>query len=335
MSVMPSNPEQPPVRPPRVVYFIASHVNPDQIVRLASACRSGSPESRVLLHHDYAVSKLDPKQLEAIGNVDLLPAESAVGWGGFANCALAMRCLKWLVAHHDFDWVVHLSGQCYPTRPLADIEQELATCGHDGWVRCTPVEDLKWEVGPMRYLYRYYQLPKIKGWSRLRSLIDAHAQRRLDAGKLPRAWVSREKSFRVGVRLRERPFGNKFRVFKGSTWWTINRRSVEYLLKTIDEHPELIRHFRRSQFASNESMFQSVLCSAPHLNIVRNNEKRFIRWSHPESGHPDMLGVEHFADMIASDAFFARKIDSRKDSQILDLLDRHIGVTTQPPAAVV
>ncbi|QOV91720.1 beta-1,6-N-acetylglucosaminyltransferase [Humisphaera borealis] len=315
---------------PRVVYFVASHVNPEQIVRLVRACRSGSPESRVLLHHDYAVSNLDPALLKDIGNVDLLPAESAVGWGGFANCALAIRCLKWLVENRDFDWVVHLSGQCYPVRPLGEIERELATCGHDGWVRCDRVEDLPWEVGPMRYLYQYYELPKFTGWSRLRSLIDAHARRRLDAGKMPWAWVSREKAFRVGIRSHRGPLGKGLGVYKGSTWWTINRRSVEYLLSTLEARPDVARYYRRTQFASNESMFQTLLCNVPHLNFVRDNEKRFIRWSHAETGHPDILGVEHFEKMVASDAFFARKIDARSDGQILDLLDRHIGLA---PAA--
>jgi hypothetical protein len=103
------------------------------------------------------------------------------------------------------------------------------------------------------------------------------------------------------------------------------------MVRYADSHPELVKHYRRVGFAPNESFFPTILRNNPSFNLITNDHKRFIRWSHPETGHPDVLTGDDFADMTGSGKHFARKIDSRKDPQILDLLDAHIGVTA--PAA--
>jgi hypothetical protein len=320
-------------RKPRVVYFIASHVHPEQIVRMVRACRSGSRESRVLLHHDYNVSHLDPKLVEDVGNVDVIPADGAVGWGSFGTCALILRCMRWLMDHHEFDWVCHLSGQDYPIRPLADIEGDLARATHDGYMLSFPLDALQWDVGPARYLYRYHEVPKFKGWHTLRHWVHKHQTKRLAAGKLPFASVAPMEGFRLGVRAFHGPFRNGFECYKGSSWWTLNRRSVEYMVRYADSHPALVKHYRRVGFAPNESFFPTILRNNSSLNLITNDHKRFIRWSHPETGHPDLLTSDDLPAMLASGKDFARKIDSRKDSRILDLLDEHLGIPALVSAA--
>jgi hypothetical protein len=313
---------------PRVVYFIASHVHPEQVVRLVRACRSGSPSSRVLLHHDYNVSYLDPQTVMGFGNVDVLAAKCAVHWGGFGTCALVLRCLRWLLDHHEFDWVVHLSGQDYPLRPLADIENELAQSVHDGYLLADPVEDREWDVGPARYLYQYYKVPRVRGWRTLRHWVNRHEAAWLAAGKLPLARVVRtQKSFRLGIRSIRGPFRDGARCYKGSSWWTLNRRSVEYMIQQAEQNPGLIRYYRRVGFAPNESFFQTILLNNPTLKLVADDHRRFIRWSHPETGHPDLLISADLSEMTTSGKDFARKIDSRKDPRIIDLLDSHLGVS--------
>src|SRR5688572_16974040 len=79
-----------PPKTAKVAYFIASHVNPAQVARLVGACRSGSPESRVLIHHDYNVSNLDSKTLGRLGNIDFLTGQPAVQWGMFSMCAMVL-----------------------------------------------------------------------------------------------------------------------------------------------------------------------------------------------------------------------------------------------------
>ena len=319
-------PPAPPPRTARVAYFIASHVNPDQVVRLVRACRSGSPGSRVLLHHDANVSKLDPKALGPADDIDVLPARPDVGWGAFSMCAMVLGHMRWLMEHRDVDWVYYLSGQDYPIKPLTEIERFLTGTRHDGFIAATPVEQHPWHVGAMRYLYGHAVVPKFLGWRGLKALIDRHAGRRVAAGAMPRVYCAPGDDFFVGLRNPPgSPFRAGFRCYKGSNWWTLNRRAIEYMLRFLRDNPAFLRHYRRVPFAAGESMYTTILRNNPRLSLVVDDNKRFIRWTRPETGHPDTLGSADVPAMIASGKHFARKIDSRKDPRILDLLDDYIG----------
>lgn len=311
----------------RVSYFVASHVNPDQVLRLVRACRSGSPESHVLLHHDYNVSDLDPAAVARVGNVDLLRAEGAVGWGAFSMCVMVLRCMRWLLEHRDFDWVVYLSGQDYPVKPVAQIERELADSTYDGYLWTQPVEDVEWEVGAMRYLYQYYDVPRFPGWRRARGRLKTVAAKRRAAGGLPPVWPAPvDEPFRVGFRPLRGPFRPGFRCYKGSSWWTLNRRSIERMVRFADTNPRLARYYSRILFAPNESYFQTILRNDPELNLVTNDHLRYIRWTRPETGHPDLLTSADVDEILASGKTFARKLDERKDPRVLDLLDERLGI---------
>lgn len=317
----------------RVVYLIASHVHPPQIERLVRACRSGSAESRVLLHHDYNVSHLDPRRVTKYGNVELFPAENVMIWGTFCSCAMILRCMRWLLDHHDFDWVLHLSGQDYPIRPLADIEADLSQSPYDGYLLSSPVELLDWEVGPSRYLYQYYSVPKFRGVRTLCQWIRQHREKSLAAGHLPFANIAVDKDrMRLGIRPFHGLFRDGFRCYKGSSWWCLNRRSVKYMTEYAEQHPKFVRYYRRVKFAPNESFYPTILLNNPELKFVTNDDRRLIRWTHPESGHPDMLTSADLGAITSSGKDFARKIDSRQDPKILDLLDEQIGLCN--PAAL-
>lgn len=319
--------ESPAREPARVVYFINSHVNPDQVVRLVKACRSGSDTSRVVLHHDHNVSRLDPLALDGIGNVHLLRAGLDYRYGTFTTIRILLRCLGWMTEHLDFDWVVYLSGQDYPVKPPRRIEHELAATPHDGFFDAVPVDHAPWHLGVERYLYRYYELPPAPGWSRLRKAL----RRRSDAARArgeraPRVHVPHHAygPRRVGVRPLSGPFGPGFRCHVGSAWWTLSRRCVEYVLAFARRNPALGRHYERSLFAPGESYFMTVLLNAPGFDIRRDDDRRFVRWSDLSSGHPDVLAARDFPDLVASGDDFARKVDQRRAPELVDLLDQHI-----------
>jgi hypothetical protein len=96
-----------------------------------------------------------------------------------------------------------------------------------------------------------------------------------------------------------------------------------------EQDPKLIQYYRRVQFAPNESFYPTILLNNPELNLVANDHRRLIRWTHPETGHPDVLSSADLDAIISSGKDFARKIDSRKDPKILDLLDEQIGLCNQ------
>lgn len=318
------------VQPARVVYFIASHVNPDQIVRLVRACLSGSPNARVLLHHDHRVSTLDRKRLEGFGQIDYLePDVNEKLWGAFGMCRMVSRCLNWLCDNREFDWVVYLSGQDYPTQPIKQIEDFLTHTPHGGFIDAMPIEQRSWIIGQQRYAYQYYKLPQFKGWERLRRRMKRRSDAAVMRGDVPRILIPQEpeRGFRVGWKPIVTPFRNGYTCWMGSSWWTLHRRSIEYMLDVAERRPELTKYFERVQFAPNEAFFLTLLANNPDLNLVTNDNKRSVVWTHAKTGHPDTMLVEDFDRLITCGNHFGRKFDSRVDGKVLDMIDERLGLS--------
>jgi hypothetical protein len=312
-----------------VVYFVASHVNPEQVARLVRACRSGNPRSRVLIHHNEQVTHLDPSLVQPFGNVDFLPESTDTAWGTFAGCEMVIGGLKWLLENRSFDWVVYLSGQDYPIRPLPQIEQALAESHYDGYLEAKPIEQCQWHIGILRYAYRFYRPPRFPWWDRVTRRLKEYADAQIRSGELLPPFVvpSRRHGFQVGVRPLRSPFSAEFRCYFGSAWWTLNRRSIEAMVRNYDRRPELARHYRRSLFAATESLFATLVLNDPALKICTSTGKRFVSWNNPETARPDVLRMCDLPRVLASDAFFARKFDATVDPEILDRLDQVIGIT--------
>ncbi|XP_047973652.1 beta-glucuronosyltransferase GlcAT14B-like isoform X2 [Salvia hispanica] len=72
-----------------------------------------------------------------------------------------------------------------------------------------------------------------------------------------------------------------------------------------------------------EGYFQTVICNAPQfVPTVVNHDMHYISWDNPPQQHPHTLSVNDTADMIASDAPFARKF--RTDDPVLDQIDLNL-----------
>ncbi|HEV2296309.1 MAG TPA: beta-1,6-N-acetylglucosaminyltransferase [Tepidisphaeraceae bacterium] len=312
----------------KVAYFIASHVNPQQVARLVRACRSsGNPNARVLVHHDYKVSNLDAASIERLGNVDVLPDAAKVEWGRFTQCLMIRRSMQWLLDNRDVDWVVYLSGQDYPIKPLAQIERDLAAAEYDGFLDARPAEQCSWPNGYGRYHYRYFTVPKFPGLHPVRRYLRKRTKAQVASGNLlPRVIVPPLKhgATKIGIRPLRSPFANGFDCYYGSSWWTLNRRAIQSMCRTMDARPDLVAHYRRILWAPNESFFLTLLLNDRSLKLCSTDNKRLISWTHPETGHPDTLTAADWNKIVSSDAHFARKVDDRVDPALPDMLDRHI-----------
>jgi Core-2/I-Branching enzyme len=311
----------------RVVYLIATHVNPEQIIRLVRTLHAGSPTSRVVLHHDYDSCYLDADAFSGLERVHLTD-HVPIQWGKFSQVEMTLRSIQWALDRYEFDWLVFLSGQDYPIQPLSAIEDFLDRTTYDGFLQATPVEDLPWGIGRGRYLFRYYRalwLPRVPGMRKPLERRKSKFERRLEPPRL-NLYLGRRR-LRIGVRPRSSPFDGAFHCYAGSSWWTLSRRCVEYVCRFTQENPRLSKHYRRTLVASDESFFATVLLNNDSLDICSDDNLRFISWTVSDlarRGHPDLLTAGDYERIIGSRKQFARKFDQAKDSRILDLLDAHI-----------
>lgn len=301
---------------PSIAYLITSHRLPRQLLRLASVLRSGSPGSQIVIHHDSRSCRVERAPLEALGAAVIDPP-SPVEWGQVSHLTMLLRCFSWLLEHTRFDWMVLLSGQDYPIRPVPDIERRLATAGVDAFIEaqpCPPPSGREADEFALRYHFQWRQAPH---WATGR-LAQAAARRSglFRVRSLPRSgsWV--------GVRASASPFSPSFVCHRGSDWFSLSRDAVVALGRFSVERPDVLDYYRRTLIPT-ESFVQTVLANDPSLRLSAS-PNRYSIWDEPNMTAPRVLRSSDLDTLIGSGMDFARKFDEDVDRDVLDVLDRRV-----------
>ena len=295
-----------------VAYCVTSHALPDQVLRLVRTLREGSPQAPVLLHHDSSRTRIDDAQLRRLGALRV--PDAPVEWGRGSQLDMFVRCIRHAAERAEFDWLVLLSGQDYPSRPLEASERDLARSDWDGYVSGDPVAPPPLDRSPAdefarRYFYSWRRVPSPGplGARAVGALRPVLALREVPAGTL------------LGRRCLRTPFGPGLPCRRGSDWLTLNRRCVEILAEATRSRPRLLAHYRRTVLPT-ESFPHTVLHATPGLRLS-GDTRRYTRWR-PGSPHPDTLRSNDLDEILASPTDFARKFDIATDARVLDELDR-------------
>jgi len=274
-----------------VAYLVFSHRHPEQVLRLLRTLREGSPGAVLLSHHDGP-----PLEARAL-RVERVPA-SPVTWGGASQLLMLLRGLQQALTR-DFDWLVVLSGQDYPLRPLAAIERDLARSGVDGFVEGIEVPPPPGDEFSRRYFYRYRRVVE-----------PGRLARRGLRAAAPHLLV---RDMPAGVLLGRRVTPPLLPVRRGSDWLSLSRRAVE----TVAGAPrEVIEHFRRT-ILPTEALPHTVLYASGLP--LSGDTRRYTRWD-AGAPHPHLLGMDDLDAMLGSGLDFARKFPP--GDAVLDELDR-------------
>ena len=292
--------------------MVVSHRNPDQVLRLVSVLRE-SPRAEVLVRHDPRWEPIDEAALESLG-ARSLHDDVDFEWGGWSQLQTLVGVLERTAAEVDPDWLLVLSGQDYPLRPMQAIEDGLAAEEHDALLGHAWELDVRRRPQPpdeeffLRYAYRHYPAPA--GAPHLPKLVRPLAYlREYPAPLRPQ----------LGLRRARLPFDGGFRCFVSADWLTLNRASVAAVLVAAHERGRLMRYYRRVAIPS-ESFFATVLLNDHSLSVARDN-RRFVSFERPGAPHPETLTSADLDRLIASGSDFARKFDVEVDPEVLDALD--------------
>lgn len=315
-------------------YLIQSHANPSQVLRLVGTLKRSSPDSRVLVVHDARQCPLDPAPFQQWPGVEVLVRRERVARGELSVLSPLLAGIEELLRGEggrpkwEFDWLVYLSGQDYPTRPVAEMEASLATSGVDGFLAWWGIEPgdprNPWRPGqaPSRYLAQYRRLPD---WAlpALRALRFA--------GKISPLRFHLHYGPFVGWRPRKSPFSSgDLRVYAGWQWWTLSRPCVEHFWSELRAQGELVRWMSRVMLPC-EALVQTVLLNSGRFRLHPDN-RRFVDFAGSRDGRPRTLGKADLPVLASGKYDFARKFDASRDAEILDLLDeRVLGIGSPAP----
>ncbi|HEY9670896.1 MAG TPA: beta-1,6-N-acetylglucosaminyltransferase [Waterburya sp.] len=308
----------------KVLYLIQTHQNPDQIYRLVQIIKTSSPRSYILISHSYNYSYLDASPFLKFPGVEVISRQG--GRGNFSLTRGYLEALDWIFSHNiEFDWLINLSGQDYPTQPLPKIENFLESTKYDGFlVYFDALSDSKqnpWgsKLGKRRYLYQYLQLSEsLSFWQQaimkpLQEVIN-HMQSLV--------YIHSSYGLRIGIPAYCYPFNAKFLCYGGSFFSTLSQKTVQYLYNFSKHNPQFVDYYKKL-IIPEESYVQTVLVNSQRFNLCNEN-KRYYDFSKTKLGHPRLLTIEDYPALIKDDIHFARKFDMTQDSKVLDWLDARI-----------
>ncbi len=313
----------------KILYIIQTFKSPEQIQRLVQIIKRSSPSSEIIISHDYTVSHLDEKPLQGLG-AQVLKLNGKGGRGDFSMLQGYLDAIGWAYDHQiQFDWVINLSGQDYPTQPLSVIEQFLELTEYDGFLEhfeaFSDAKENPWgsREGRSRYLYQYWR----SGLVISNQTIQSKALGRLEVAIAKIQPFLRIFSIydclMVGTNAHSPIFDRKFSCYGGSYYHALSSKCVKYLYNFSQENPQIVNYYRRT-VCPNESFLQTILINSNLFNFC-NDCKRYLDFaSENDSSRPRTLSAQDYPAIVQNNIHFARKFEPNQDSKILDMLDARI-----------
>lgn len=283
-----------------IAYLIRAHHRPLQLARLVERLRT--PGARFFVH----VSAQTPDETydamrDAVADspdVRWLPRVRTY-YGGFGLVRATLVGVDAILREDTLpSHAILLSGQDYPLRPAAEIEQYFA-------------------ARPGLSFLQHFQLPVADRWPGENGGLD-----RIRGYYLER-FSYRTRLLRVPFVRRRFPAG--LTPYGGSAWWALADDALVELDRFARENPRVLDFFRHVKIP-DEIMVQTILMNSPLRDTIVNEEIHYVDW--PAGAHPATFTVADLERLLASGKLFARKFDLHVDSVILDLIDREaLGVT--------
>jgi hypothetical protein len=294
-------------------YAVFAHDKPNAVLRLAHTILGEVPESRVVVHYS-ASSGSFPKCSDA--RITSVENPAAVQYARYSMTDMMLRTFQ-QIRRDRFpnEWIINLSGQCYPVKPLEDLQRMLANSQADAILRNDRITRRDSKLHE-RYAFSYRvlrerPLPFPLNVRQVRGLVN-RAQPFVRLKSMPRLSL-------VGFRAERTIYDLVPDVYHGTQWSVLSGTAADRLMQILEDDPELISVYQKS-LCSDESLIATVLLNAPDLRVA-NSDVTFADWSGVKSSSPRTLSTKDLPAIERSGKWFARKIEPREHDGLRDALD--------------
>lgn len=285
-------------------YLLLVHRFPEQFERLFHAIHH--PDHHYVVHVDANADPSVTRRIEAFlaayPNAAMLDPRPAL-WGGYSLVDAELRGMaKLLEMNPDWEFFINLSGQDFPLKSQSAIRAFLARNRGKEFIRAVN-----------------------------QAVVRPDTMNRLSHYMIERA-------DRVVRTIFRRPFLRGATPYIGNQWMIVSRRFCQFVCH--DPQAERFKRFYRNTFIADEGFFPTVMMNTAAHGEVVGDDLRAIDWV-PDGViklRPRTFTSADAGMLMRGGNLFARKFDANEDSDILTLLERHIGLERQlhvvPSAAV-
>ncbi|WP_296205452.1 beta-1,6-N-acetylglucosaminyltransferase [Psychrobacter sp. UBA3962] len=286
----------------KIIYAFTCHRMTNPLIHTVNYL-SSFPENIILIHVDKKSNLKDFETLKN-SNVYFIPNRIDITWGD-ETLMLATVELMRFACNFNYDYFFLLSGDDIPLKTDAELKSLLSNNSD--------------------YNFLYFDV----------NMTDDKIEQRVRY-KHPDVFYKRDSKLITKIRkkifhlTRDSFFKNKSleenkhrlpKLYKGTNWFGLKASAIEYILTYINDNKWFVDLFKRS-FAADEVIFHTIIKTNPEIKIFNHPDYpvpslRYIDWrSGPE--YPRVLTPDDALKMIASNCFFARKINANASSKFMN-----------------
>lgn len=287
----------------RLAYLITAYKEPVQLARLTHRLASGGVLDLRYVQLDRS-SPIDPSDI-APGTI-VETTTRPVNWGDGSYLASMVASFRRML-RHEWEWVVVLSGQDLPVRPIDELRARLAAAQCAGYVPgsdAMPTRESATDEVRGRYWYQYQWAPGVgSGATNGGAKHLSRSVTRLSRGGLRLQRRPLGAGPGLGVRAGWTPFTATRPCHHGSDYFVVRRELVEAMVRFVDAEPRMWNYFQRT-YIPTEAFFPSVFRWL-EPGAVENDRFHFMRYD--GAAHPRLVTPRDHDEVAQSRAFFARK----------------------------
>ena len=290
------------------VILIQAHKNMSQLVKLVSYFEG---KCDIFIHVDKKAdfSKKELSELSQMPGVRRVYQKFSVSWAGFSILRCEIFLLEEALKQSDGDYFHLLSGQDYPLRPLDDFLYFFHETNKEGFLKCKQLPYPLFDDSTF-FRMQYYVFTD---W------INAKP---IEGKKKVFKFINWQKRFGIKRRIPDQ----LERLYGGSAWFSISKRSAEFLRDYTNEHPSFFRRMKYT-FYPEEVYVSSVLMNSRFTSHIEYEDNlRCILWNNPSKDcSPLDLTLEHLEKILKSGKmFFARKFESPSCESLVEVVNKYM-----------
>lgn len=254
-------------------------------------------------------SKISGKEIDELSCLDSvkgLYSRYYINWGGFNILKAELFLLAQIIKDQTVDYIHFMSGQDYLAKRPADINTFFVCNNGLEFIEWQKLPYKNWDGGSYNR-FDYYRF------------LDCFDYRSYSGKKIVDWIVNFQRT--IGYK-RNIPYQYS-NLYGGSNWMSITRKCGEYIISSRHKNRPFYNRLKHT-WAPEETYFPTIILNSDFAGKVKNNNLRYINWVFRNNSYPAILDEKDFGNIILSDCYFIRKIDTDISAGLLSLLKKYI-----------